>query len=110
MEILPVGEAIYSVNGRTYSIPAEVLKQHDFNHVSHARCKGDPEGWYMAYSARTEHGLLTWDIYFSVGMDGIILDSSDLVGVPDDVEIIRDMHFEEVQEELEEIRSFSMIL
>jgi hypothetical protein len=99
MEIRPIGEAVYSIHGHSYIIPAVLLKQHDSVQLSGAAYKGDPEGWSMSCSAYTKHGFLTWDVYFSMGMEGIRLDGYDLVRVPDSVEIISDIQFEEFEGE-----------
>jgi hypothetical protein len=99
MEIRPVGEAIYEVNGQIHSILAAALKHHSPVLHCSARYKSDTDEWYTNYSAYTQHGTFTWQVHSSLGCAGLSLNDFVLVAKPGTANMIHDVAFEEIEDE-----------
>lgn len=99
MAVQPIGEAVFEAAGQSYRIAASELKQDDMVRNSSGLYKGDAEDWSVSFTAAHALGEFTWLVSYSVGDEGVSLDSYELVKQPAGVEMTSSMRFQEVVEE-----------
>ncbi|WP_322981295.1 hypothetical protein [Pseudomonas sp. C11] len=99
MAVKPIGEAVFEAAGQTYRIAASELKQHDLVKNSSGLFKGDTEDWSVSFTAAHALGEFTWLVSYSLGGEGVSLDTYELVKQPAGVEMVSAMRFQQAEED-----------
>lgn len=94
MAVQPIGEAVFEAAGQTYRIAASELKQHPLVKNSSGLFKGDAEDWSVSFTAAHALGEFTWLVSYTVGDEGVCMDTYELVRQPAGVELVSGMSFE----------------
>lgn len=99
MAVQPIGEAVFEAAGQTHRIAASELKQHALVKNSSGLFKGDAEDWSVSFTAAHTLGEFTWLVSYTLGDEGVSLDTYELVKQPAGVEMLSAMRFQQVEEE-----------
>ncbi len=75
------------------------LKQHNLVKNSSGLFKGDAEDWSVSFTAAHSLGEFTWLVSYTLGDEGVSLETEELVKQPAGVEMVSAMRFQQVEEE-----------
>lgn len=99
MAVKPIGEAVFEAAGQTYRIAASELKQHDLVENSSGLFKEAAHDWSVSFSAAHSLGEFTWLVSYTLGDEGVSLETEELVKQPAGVEMVSAMRFQQAEED-----------
>lgn len=93
MNVKPVGQLVFEMNGVEHQISASKLFQGDPKKQSGLKNKDGSEEWSVTFTAESEYGQFVWVVSFDIGNQGLSVDDSEMVKRPSGVEVIQDVSF-----------------
>lgn len=93
MQVKPVGQLVFEMNGVEHQVSASQLSQGDLEKQSGLKNKDDSEEWSVTFKAESEFGQFVWVVSFTLGNEGGDVNDSDMVKKPKGVKVVRDVSF-----------------
>ena len=90
-----IGELVYSINNNDEYISSSQIKtDFEWKEYSKPSFKEDSSDALSQYSVEIEEGIIEWQVHTASSMDGIFIRDTNIIKMPENIEIINDISFE----------------